>query len=390
MTNKILFVDDEINLLKGVSRRLGMEFDLATALSGEEALAVMEQEGPFAVVVTDMRMPHMNGVQFVAQARQQWPDTVYMMLTGNQDQATASAAVNEGHVFRFLNKPCQGDDLRLAVLAGLRQHELITCEKEILHKTFCGAVGVLTDVLEISHPEIHSRSTEIQRYVDNLRKAMGFEDRWEYKLAAKLSLLGFSLMPEADRACFDEGDQSDIQVTNLLRRAATTGRKIIERIPRLDAVAAMIGRQVEVDGRLLTPYPTEPQQVIDAGATMLRVALHADCLERQGISAKAGIAEIRKQLPKLADAYADALEEMWRDAQDFCTIEVPVDKLEEGMVLADDVRTADGVILLRKGRRLTWAIIEKFHCHREAIRNLHPIEVIVRKKPKPEVAAASS
>src|SRR5690606_10702833 len=153
-----------------------------------------------AVVVTDMRMPHMNGVQFVAQARKQWPDTVYMMLTGNQDQATASAAVNEGHVFRFLNKPCQGDDLRLAVLAGLRKHELLMSGKDILDKTCCGAVCVLTGVLEICRPDIHGRSTAIQRYVENLRQAMGFDDRWEYKLAAKLSLLGFSLMPESERA----------------------------------------------------------------------------------------------------------------------------------------------------------------------------------------------
>src|SRR3972149_3481090 len=97
---RILVVDDEQSLLNGIERRLGGEFELVTASSGEEGLRAMEEQGPIAVVITDMRMPKMDGVQFIQAARFKWPTTIYMMLTGNRDQGTAIQALNEGQVFR--------------------------------------------------------------------------------------------------------------------------------------------------------------------------------------------------------------------------------------------------------------------------------------------------
>ena len=90
MTKQVLFVDDEQSLLNGIDRRLGLEFELELATSGPEALEKMQNDGPFAVVVTDMQMPEMNGVQFIQNARKFAPDTIYLMLTGNQDLGTAT------------------------------------------------------------------------------------------------------------------------------------------------------------------------------------------------------------------------------------------------------------------------------------------------------------
>src|SRR3990172_8227431 len=104
MAARILFVDDEQSLLNGIERRLAGNFDLVTACSGIDAPAVLDDQGRLAVVVPDMRMPKMDGVQFIKEARVKSPDTVFIMLTGNQDQATAIQALNEGHVFRFLTK----------------------------------------------------------------------------------------------------------------------------------------------------------------------------------------------------------------------------------------------------------------------------------------------
>src|SRR5438552_1794684 len=81
-------------------------FSIDTALGGEPALALIASQGRYAVIVTDMQMPGMDGVEFLMQARQKAPDTVRLMLTGNADQKTAVEAMNKGHVFQFLNKPC--------------------------------------------------------------------------------------------------------------------------------------------------------------------------------------------------------------------------------------------------------------------------------------------
>ena len=119
MTNKILFVDDEPPILDGYKRMLYKDFEVDTAVGGELGLATMLERGPYSVVISDMRMPGMNGAQFLSQVRQKAPDTVRMLLTGYTDQTAAIAAVNEGNIFRFLTKPCSKEALLDAINVGL-------------------------------------------------------------------------------------------------------------------------------------------------------------------------------------------------------------------------------------------------------------------------------
>lgn len=106
MNRRVLFVDDEPNVLEGIQRTLRKQVELQTASSGAEALRLIEESGPFAVVVSDMRMPAMNGAQFLAKLRGQEPDTVRMILSGEADLDATLAAVKEGEIYRFLTKPC--------------------------------------------------------------------------------------------------------------------------------------------------------------------------------------------------------------------------------------------------------------------------------------------
>src|SRR6185369_9959485 len=129
MSKKILCVDDDPNILEGFQRNLRKRFSIDIALGGDPALALIAKQGPYAVIVADMQMPGMNGVEFLVKAREKTPQTVRIMLTGNADQQTAVEAVNQGHVFQFLNKPCPPEMLAGALENGLRQYQLITAEK---------------------------------------------------------------------------------------------------------------------------------------------------------------------------------------------------------------------------------------------------------------------
>ncbi len=122
MTGKVLFVDDEPLVLDALRRMLRDKFHTYTADSGEKGLAAIEENGPFAVVISDMRMPGMNGAEFLARIRKDAPDTVRMLLTGFTDLDAAIAAVNEGNIFRFLTKPCKKDELVGAINLGLTQY----------------------------------------------------------------------------------------------------------------------------------------------------------------------------------------------------------------------------------------------------------------------------
>ncbi len=125
MSEKILFVDDEPNVLNAYKRQFRKQFLIITASSGREGLEVIEKEGPFSVVVADMQMPKMDGITFLKKVQQKAPNSVRLMLTGNADQQTAIEAVNEGNVFRFLTKPCPSELLGKTLESALEQNKLI-------------------------------------------------------------------------------------------------------------------------------------------------------------------------------------------------------------------------------------------------------------------------
>jgi len=129
--NKILLVDDEEEIIKALRRRLRHRFELDSALSGAEGLKAILERGPFAVVVSDYRMPEMDGVEFLGRVREVAPDTVLMMLTGQLDLDVAVRAINEGRVFRFMTKPCPPEVLARAMEEGIKYHQLILAEREL-------------------------------------------------------------------------------------------------------------------------------------------------------------------------------------------------------------------------------------------------------------------
>jgi len=134
MRDRVLFVDDEQDVLDGYERLLHKEFDVRVALGGRQGLAEIEHNGPFAVIISDMRMPQMTGAEFLAQARHQAPDSVRMLLTGFTDLGAAIDAINEGNIFRFLTKPCEKAILVDAINIGVAQYRQITTERELIKK----------------------------------------------------------------------------------------------------------------------------------------------------------------------------------------------------------------------------------------------------------------
>src|SRR5271154_7508914 len=117
MPEKILMVDDEDAVLVGYQRMFRNEFQIETAPGGAAALTALEATGPYAVVVSDMRMPEMDGAKLLTKIKLLAPETTRIMLTGNADIHSAVSAVNEGSIFRFLTKPCSRETLAKALTA---------------------------------------------------------------------------------------------------------------------------------------------------------------------------------------------------------------------------------------------------------------------------------
>ena len=124
---KVLFVDDEPAVLQGYVRLLRNEFKIDTTVTGKGALIALETTGPYAAVVSDMRMPEMTGVEVLRKVKELSPDTVRIMLSGHADLEAAIAAVNEGSIFRFLTKPCDKETLGKTLSAGPNAVSAGTC-----------------------------------------------------------------------------------------------------------------------------------------------------------------------------------------------------------------------------------------------------------------------
>jgi putative two-component system response regulator len=128
--DKILFVDDDPSVLDAIQRAFHKTFEIHVAESAEEGLSIIRENGTFPVVVSDFRMPGCDGATFLSQVVKISPNSICMMLTGCAQLETSIRAVNEGHIFRFMTKPCPMHILEKALRDGLHQYYLIQTERE--------------------------------------------------------------------------------------------------------------------------------------------------------------------------------------------------------------------------------------------------------------------
>jgi len=157
MKAKILLVDDDAMILSGLKRQLRKQFDIETAQSGEDAIEMIAQNGPYAVIVSDFLMPGMNGIEFLSHVKKTYPDTVRMMLTGSADLATAIKAVNEGSIYKFHPKPCPAETLGTAIQSGIAEYHKVTTDQSQLKKVQMSlekASQIQQKLMQKSNPQV--------------------------------------------------------------------------------------------------------------------------------------------------------------------------------------------------------------------------------------------
>lgn len=137
---KILCVDDETQVLEGLSLQLGRRYEVLTALSGAEALQILQREERISVLISDMRMPRMDGATFLARARSIAPNAGRILLTGQTDLQSAIAAVNEAQVLKFLSKPCPPPELHAAVETAIEHYRQASTSSTGLRRTLTAQI----------------------------------------------------------------------------------------------------------------------------------------------------------------------------------------------------------------------------------------------------------
>jgi len=356
MGEKILFVDDEPNVLQSIRRTLRSKFDVDTAEGGEEALGMLTANGTYAVIVSDMRMPGMNGVELLTKAKQQSPDTVRMMLTGNADQQTAVDAVNHGDIFRFLNKPCESEELSGAITSGLRQHQLITVEKDLLENTLQGSIKVLTEVLSLTDPEVFGRTTRFKHRIHQIADEMGLTDTWQFDTVAMLSLVGSMAIPKDLLKRKLGGESISFDELAEFSTHAKVGADLLMTIPRMETIAESIRYQEKNFDGSGNPAGNTRGEDIPLGARLMKVVIDFDAFEASGDSEQAALGKLTEQSNFYDPTVLSAFENAFKHDTQLVARPVPISQLVDGMLLAGDVVTASEVLLVAKGQETTQSV----------------------------------
>jgi FixJ family two-component response regulator len=355
MPEKILLVDDDSNILDGFRRILAREFTIDTALGGEPALKNIASNGPYAVVVSDMRMPGMDGIQFLNKVKLESPNTVRVMLTGNSDMDTAVVAINEGSIFRFLNKPCSKEMMAKTLTAALVQYRLVTAESQLLEQTLSGCIQVLTEVLSLVNPAAFSRAERARRYIHQVVTLMKLGNPWQYEVAAMMSQLGcVTLAPETIDAVYSGGKLSDSEQAQF-ESHPTVAFGLLSKIPRLEPIAWMIRNQNSPSHAMDESAPMDMRQA----AEILRLTLEYERLIQRGVSRTEAVHTLSRQNKGFNPEFFNALISLDPNAEEGEVRKCRIDMLSPGMIVQGEVRSVDGSLVISKGQEVTPPLILK-------------------------------
>ena len=375
---KILLVDDEPNVLSGYKRGLRNRFNVFTAEGGEKGLELIDSSGPFAVVVADMRMPVMDGVQFLKKVKRLVPETTRMMLTGNADQETAMQAVNVGSIFRFLTKPCTSNDLIAALAMGIRQHKLVTAEKEILEKTLFGSIRILTDLLSISEPSLIAKAERIRDYATMVGTAMEVENIWELEMAAMLAPLGALTQPPELRQKMTEATDLSAAEKEAVTEIPLISARLLAHIPRMENVSCL----AQVSAGIVGADGGAPaQEEWNSSMKIMKILADLVELELRGMDEKGAFGVINTKHGnydlELAHQIQQILEEgnLRQGMEDMVALEVRVKNLLSGDILRQNVDSLDDRLLLSKGTRLTNVYLARLNNYRRLVGIQEPIQI---------------
>lgn len=385
---RILCVDDEPNVLDGLARSLRGHYVVETSAEGKLAVEMLKTAAPFAVIMSDQRMPQMTGTQFLAHARAVAPSSVRVLLTGQADMQSAMDAVNEGNIFRFLTKPCSTDALLAALDNCCEQYRLVISEKVLLEQTLHGSIKALVDILSMANPLAFGRATRVRKIVEDLMAHFEIRERWPVEVAAMLSQIACVTLPAETLDKLYKGEILTGAEKQMVDRMPAVAEKCLSNIPRIDSVRNILKLSScqFAHPKLRSGIALEGE--IPWGARALKIALDFDLLEAGGSPAEQPMAVMRGREGWYDPHLLEGLAALRGDSHEkTLMLERMVKDITVGMVFGEDLKSGKGLLLIARGQEVTPALLERMRnfsaelAIREPVRMLLPNPAIATKEP---------
>jgi response regulator RpfG family c-di-GMP phosphodiesterase len=286
-------------------------------------------------------------------------------------------AVNEGHIFRFLTKPCAPELLATALNAGIGQYRLITAERELLEQTLRGSIKVLSEMLSLLNPEALGRATRITRYVREIALRMEVADVWQLETAASLSQIGCIMLPEEALKKLYRGQPLAPEESQLFNMHPFIASDLLVSIPRMQKIAEIIAYQEKhFDGSGI-PHDARSGKEIPLGARILKVVLDFDTLQAGGMPKNDIVLTLKKRSGYYDIKVLAALEAITEIEEGYGVRDVAAAQLMDGMILAQDVIALDGRLLIARGYQVNKTMHERLKNFAQKPGIKEPIRVLI-------------
>ncbi len=413
-TATLLFVDDEANILSALKRLFRPQgYRIFTAAGGAEGLAIMEQ-APVDLVISDMRMPEMSGAQFLEQVRQKWPDTVRILLTGYADISSTIEAINKGHIYRYVAKPWDDNDVVLSVNRALeRKHleqekrrlEILTRKQneelkdlnagleekvearteevrqtmaflemahEKLKKGFLTSIRVFSNLVELREGSVAGHGKRVAENARGLARRMGLKDSEVQDVFVAGLLHDIGKIGLSDRVMDKPFSALTGEEKIEVIKHPARGQSLLMALEQLNGAASLIRSHHErFDGK---GYPDGLSGMnIPLGARILALANDYDGLQYGTLTARPMTEpEAREYIrgtrgtrydPQVVDAFLEMLGAAEKEVSREPELQLRSTQMRSGMVLARDIVTDEGILLLSKGYTLNDAVIAQIHTY---------------------------
>jgi response regulator RpfG family c-di-GMP phosphodiesterase len=353
---RVLCVDDEQRVVDGLALHLRKDYDVHVACSGEQALRKLAEMKGAAVVVSDMRMPGMDGATLLHEVMQRYPDVTRILLTGDPGRDAAALAINKGQIFRFLTKPCPADQLRVAIEAGVMQHRLVNAERAVMQETLIGCIRALIDVLAITNPVAFGRASRLKRLVTEFAGQLGYASFWQLEAAAMLSQIGYMALPVALVDKIYYGERLTAEERTQADGVPLVATKLLGHIPRLESVMQILTALNSLDAQVVKLG----DGTVGLGARILGLALEYDAHMAQGRTIDVAVESLRGRAARFDAALIEKFAaHVGAQAAESAVLEMPLRHVLMGMIILQDVRTHLGTLLVPKGFEVTAVFLER-------------------------------
>ncbi len=418
----ILLVDDEENILNSIYRLLRREksYEILMAKSGADGLEILnsklktQNSEPVSLIVSDQRMPVMEGVEFLSKAKAISPDSTRIMLTGYADINAVTAAVNKGEIFRYITKPWEDETLLGVIKQGVKQYELLTERKQLLELTrkqneelsdlnhnlehkvedrtkevqelykklktnFYETIRVFVSLVEHYDSHLGGHVKRVATLAEEFAKELGLSEKEieEVELAALLHDIGLTGIPKVILA--KEMQDLSFNELNLMKQHPAFGQSLLHSIESLHHVGVIIKSHHERHDGSGYPDGLKGEEVPYASRIVAICDTYDEHLNKRVKdkgSEGAAINQIKSGRgilfePEIANGFLKFIGNR-KPVEGVIEKEINLSQLQEAMVISRDISTGSGRLLVPKGAILSKAIIER-------LRNFHTLDPILDK-----------